>query len=237
MAALSGISTDYYTRIEQPRGPGPSDQVLDAISRALRLTADEHGYLLSLAGRASVRTADSDAEVSDGLRRVFDLLHGDPVQIVNDLGETLLQSPSAVSLLGDETRHTGLARSRVYRWFTDPDSRRLTPVEDHAVHSRTLVARLAGTAASSEPQSRVHGIVAGLRSASPEFESLWNQHPVSGPYCEAKRIVHAELGVLELHGQTLVDPGRSQALTVFTAEPNTPSRYRLGMLTSASDRG
>jgi hypothetical protein len=33
-AALSGMSTDYYSRLEQQRGPQPSEQMLGAIARA-----------------------------------------------------------------------------------------------------------------------------------------------------------------------------------------------------------
>ena len=55
--------------------------------------------------------------------RVLDRLQDTPAQVVTSLGETLLQTPPAVALLGDETAYTGLDRSMVYRWFTRPDAR------------------------------------------------------------------------------------------------------------------
>src|SRR5262249_3070138 len=45
VAGLAAMSTDYYTRLEQRRGPQPSDQMLAALARALRLTSDERDYL------------------------------------------------------------------------------------------------------------------------------------------------------------------------------------------------
>jgi transcriptional regulator with XRE-family HTH domain len=45
VASLAGMSTDYYTRLEQARGPHPSLQVLGALARALRLTDDERDHL------------------------------------------------------------------------------------------------------------------------------------------------------------------------------------------------
>ncbi|WP_211357640.1 helix-turn-helix domain-containing protein [Nocardia cyriacigeorgica] len=55
LAALAGVSMDYYTRIEQGRETAPSDAVLGALARALRLTDDEHAHLLALADRTAGR--------------------------------------------------------------------------------------------------------------------------------------------------------------------------------------
>ncbi|WP_238424411.1 MmyB family transcriptional regulator [Micromonospora parastrephiae] len=53
---------------------------------------------------------------------------------------------------------------------------------------------------------------------------LWREHPVPAGYCPAKRFVHPEVGPLELHCQTLVDPDQSQTLLVFTAVPGVGER-------------
>lgn len=45
---LAGVSLDYYARLEQGRDLQPSDQVLDAIGRALRLADVEQTYLRNL---------------------------------------------------------------------------------------------------------------------------------------------------------------------------------------------
>lgn len=50
-----------------------------------------------------------------------------PAQVVSDLGVTLMQNALAEALLGPQTQYTGLRRSVIYRWFTDPTERRLTP--------------------------------------------------------------------------------------------------------------
>ena len=51
VAALAAMSTDYYTRLEQQRGPQPSPQMLASLARALRLTTDERDYLFRVAGQ------------------------------------------------------------------------------------------------------------------------------------------------------------------------------------------
>ncbi|WP_348789300.1 helix-turn-helix transcriptional regulator [Leifsonia sp. NPDC080035] len=230
VAALSGISVDYYNRIEQRRGPIPSEQVLAALARGLHLTLEERDHLFQLAGRPVARRVARTDHVNAGLMRVFDRLQDTPAQVVNTLGETLLQTPPAVALLGDETSHSGPARSRVYRWFTDPDARRTAPPEDHPRHGRALVAGLAEAAAEGGPGSGAAALVEALHHRSAEFRSIWDEHPVTGPYCAPKRFIHPELGELDLYGQTLLDPDQSQSLMVFTAEPGSPSSEKLKLL-------
>ncbi|WP_413116293.1 helix-turn-helix domain-containing protein [Streptomyces sp. CY1] len=50
VAERAFISTDYYTRLEQRRGPRPSEQVTTALASALQLTADERDHLFALIG-------------------------------------------------------------------------------------------------------------------------------------------------------------------------------------------
>ncbi|MFD0787550.1 helix-turn-helix domain-containing protein, partial [Micromonospora azadirachtae] len=135
VASLSGMSTDYYSRLEQQRGPRPSEQMLAALARGLRLSLAERDHLFQLGGHAAPhRTVRAD-HVNPGMMRILDRIQDTPAMVVNHLGETLAQTPPAVALLGDETRHTGLARSLHHRWYTDPDTRRLYPAETHATHS------------------------------------------------------------------------------------------------------
>ena len=230
VAALSGVSADYYGRIEQSRGPVPSEPVLGAIAQGLRLTPEERDLLVELAGHALPRRVQRRDHVSVGMMRVLDGLVEVPAQVENVLGVTLRQTRLAAELLGDETAYTGPARARVYRWFTDPRSRDRVPEEDHERHGRTLTARLAAVRARTGATSPAGELVTGLRGRSAEFARLWNEHPVVGPYCEPKRLNHPDVGLVELHGQTLLDPDRYQALTVFTAVPGTGSQERLRLL-------
>ena len=53
VAIRAGISTEYYLRLEQGRESHPSDQVLDALARALLLDEVAGAYLHQLAARPS----------------------------------------------------------------------------------------------------------------------------------------------------------------------------------------
>ncbi|MGI5212826.1 helix-turn-helix transcriptional regulator [Plantactinospora sp. CA-290183] len=236
VAALSDMSTDYYSRLEQQRGPHPSEQMLAALARGLRLSLDERDHLFRLAGHATPRRVRRTDHINPGMMRILDRLADTPAQVVNLLGETLTQTRPAVALLGDESGYTGLARSLHYRWFTDPAARLSYPEEDHPTHSRLIAAHLHGAYTRDGRGSRAAGIVDALLAASPEFAEIWREHPVPGPYCAPKRIRHPRVGLLELHCQTLVDPDQSQALLVYTAAPGSESYEKLQLLSVVGDQ-
>ncbi|MGM9383095.1 helix-turn-helix transcriptional regulator [Streptomyces antibioticus] len=230
VAALADMSADYYSRIEQPRGPNPSEQMLASIARGLHLSLEQRDHLFQLAGYAAPRRVRRSDHINPGLMRILDRLEDTPAQVVNQVGETLRQTPLAVALLGEETALTGRAKSAHYRWFTDPTSRTLYPESDHARQSQLLVADLWGAYARDGKDSPVADLVEALRAESADFSLRWNEHPVLGPYCGPKRFLHPKVGPLELHCQTLVDPDQSQRLLVFTAEPGTEDYATLELL-------
>jgi hypothetical protein len=224
VADLSNMSTDYYSRIEQRRGPRPSEQLLAAIARALRLTPDERDHLFHLAGHPAARRVSWSDHVNPGMLAIFESMRDTPAVIFNQLGEALAQNRLATLLIGDQTRYTGPERALAYRWFTDPAERALFPGQDHTRHSRTIAAQLRGAQDHDLTDPRLNALVETLQRVSGEFAQIWSEHAVAGRYCAPKRIDHPRLGTLDLHGQSLLDPDHSQLLTVFTAEPGGETR-------------
>jgi hypothetical protein len=170
------------------------------------------------------------------MMRILDGLEDAAAQVVSHLGETLKQTRLAVALLGDESVHAGLARSLHYRWFTDPASRLIYPEDDHPTHSRLIAANLHGAYTRDGRGSRAAAIVDALLARSPEFAEIWREHPVPGSYCASKHIQHPQLGLLELHCQTLLDPDQSQVLVVYTASPGSESYEKLQLLSVIGDQ-
>jgi transcriptional regulator with XRE-family HTH domain len=229
VAALSSMSTDYYSRLEQQRGPQPSEQMLAAIARGLRLTQDERDHLFRLAGHTAPPRAGSADHVNPALMRVLDRLDT-PAQVVSELGETLVQNPLALALLGDQTSYEGPSRSLYYRWFTDPAVRSFYPEEDHERHARTWVAGLRAVLARGGPGSRAAELVARLRDESEEFSTIWDDHEVAVHTSQRKRMVHPSVGTIELDCQVLVAENQAQSLLVYTATPGTEDYERLKLL-------
>lgn len=230
VAALTGMSVDYYTRLEQGRGPQPSEQMLAALARALRLSDDERDYLFRAAGHAAPDRLGSLPHVAPALLRVLDRLADTPALVLSNLGETLVANPLAVALFGDTSGLTGLERSDVYRWFTRPEARLLYPEDDRDRQSRALVANLRAAYGAMGARSRAGALVAALTEASPEFAALWERHEVARRFEDHKVLVHPTIGPIELDCQVLFTEDQSQALLVLTAPPRTEGWEKLQLL-------
>jgi transcriptional regulator with XRE-family HTH domain len=230
VAALAAMSADYYTRLEQQRGPQPSEQMLAALARALRLKGDERDYLFRIAGRNAPDSVTVGSHVAPALLRVLDRLTDTPALIASNLGVALVQNPMADALFGDRSHYTGLARSEIYRWFTDPSERLRYLKGDRHRQSRAVVANLRVAYASMGPRSAAGELVRALQKASPEFSELWDRHEVARRFADHKTIVHPELGPIELDCQVLLTEDQSQLLLVFTAAPRSEGYDKLQLL-------
>ncbi|UJP09624.1 helix-turn-helix transcriptional regulator [Microbacterium sp. KUDC0406] len=230
VAQLALMSTDYYTRLEQQRGPQPSTQVLASLSRALRLTADERDYLYRMAGHAVPCRLSASPHVSPALQRVLDRLSDTPALIISNLGETLLQNRLAVALMGDQTGRTGWERFEAHRWFLRPEERERYPEHDRDRQSRAIVAGMRAAYGAMGAPSVAAELVAELLRSSDEFRELWERQEVAQRFADHKVLIHPEIGPIEVDCQVLFTEDLSQALLVLTAEPRSADEEKLRLL-------
>nr|WP_084038408.1 helix-turn-helix transcriptional regulator [Demequina sp. NBRC 110053] len=229
VAALAQMSVDYYTRLEQGRGPQPSEPMLAAISRALRLSLDERDHLFRLAGHGTPSRSVRLDHISPGLMRVLDRLQDTPAQVMNVLGETLVQTAAAVAMLGDQVGLDGLERNATYRFFATPGAREIYPEGDRDHLARTFASDLRESLARFPDEKRLRDVVDALLERSDEFAAIWSRHEV-GRHHDQKRLLHPEVGIIDVHCQHLHDPSQLQTLLVFTATPGSPSAEKLAFL-------
>lgn len=230
VAALTGMSVDYYVRLEQQRGPQPSEQMLGALARALRLTVDERDHLYRLAGHNVPRRTPADTHVAPALLRVLDRLEDTPALILSSLGQVLTANRLAVAIFGDHTARTGWARYDVYRWFTDPAARAVYPPEDHERQTRALVSTLRVAHGAAGDRSTAAGLVEALLAASEEFATWWERHEVARRFEDHKTLVHPEVGPIEVDCQALFTEDGAQALLVLTPAPHSVAEDRIRLL-------
>jgi transcriptional regulator with XRE-family HTH domain len=220
VAALAGMSADYYTRLEQQRGPQPSEQMVVAIARALRCSLDERDHLLRLAGHnAPVRVHRSD--------------HVDPaiLRVLDRLGETLVENRLGAALLGSTVGLTGNERYQPWRWFmTDTEPARYAP-EQHERLARAQVAALRAAVGAAGPgDRRAAALVADLDAQSEAFRALWALHEVASRWEDRKTFVHPELGRITVDCQVLHTSNQAQALLLFTAPAGSEDAQKLELL-------
>lgn len=232
VASLAGASVDYYIELERGSGAQPSEQMLAAIARALRLTSDERDHLFHLAGRALPPGGGGAAHVHPGMLDLLHRLTATPARVVTDLHVPLVQNPLATALLGELPAAAGIRASFVYRWFADPDTARsIYPQEEHAHQARSFVADLRAAVARRGPRdSDANALVDALLDLSPQFADLWAQHDVAVRRKDRKRIVHPILGVLDVNCLTLLSEDGRQRLLWFTPAVGTDSAEKLELL-------
>ena len=230
VAQLAGASVEYYIELERGAGSQPSEQMVAALARSLRLTSDERDHLYHLAGRPVPRHGGPASHVHPGMSDLLDRLTA-PAQVITDLHVTLVQNRLARALVGDEGRHTGLAASYVHRWFLDPQGRHAYPEEDHPSQSRAFVADLRAALARRDARdTEASTLLAALLAGSPEFVELWEEHDVAFRRDDRKRIIHPTLGVLEVNCLNLFSEDGRQRLLWFTPAAGTDAAERMELL-------
>jgi transcriptional regulator with XRE-family HTH domain len=231
VAVLADMSTDYYERIEQGRGPRPSRAMLGAIARALRLTLDERDHVYLLAGHEPPARHESLGYADPGLMCVLDALAPTvPALITDDLHDVVAQNPLNVALLGPISTEPGRRRNFVWRWFTDPDLRGRYLAEQHGTLGREYVADLRASYGVRRGDAAVRALVAELSAASPEFREIWAREEVAVRRSTHKVLEHPEVGRLDLQCDVVLSPPSRQRLVLFRGRPGTPAGERIELL-------
>ncbi|GCD36147.1 DNA-binding protein [Streptomyces chrestomyceticus JCM 4735] len=231
VAQLAGASADYYNELERGAGSQPSEQMIAALARALRLTADERDYLYRLADRPVPAHGGPASHVHPGMLDLLTRLPSTPAQVITDLHVTLVQNRLAVALLGDHSGLRGARASFVHRWFTEPEARQLYPEADHPAQSRAFVADLRAAAARRDAKdTEARSMISSLLAASAEFAALWADHDVAFRRDDRKRLVHPALGLIEVNCLNLFSEDGRQRLLWFTPAAGTDSAGLLDLL-------
>jgi transcriptional regulator with XRE-family HTH domain len=231
VAALAGLSIDYYIRLEQGRESNPSGPILDGLARALRLNQEEHAHLYALANQAAGRTARPTSRASrvvrPGILQLLEIVRPCPAYVLTRTSDLLAANPETLSL------HTGLAdwppeqRNTIRYTFLHPAARELFADWEHSAETST--AHLRSLAADTPDDPDVSALITELLDASPDFARLWQRHNVRQRRGEAKRFRHPQIGELTLTNEALYLPD-GQRISIYQAEPGSRDQDALTML-------
>ncbi|GAB3855026.1 helix-turn-helix transcriptional regulator [Micromonospora andamanensis] len=225
VAQLSGVSTDYYARLEQGRERHPSGQVLDAVARTLRLDPEEVAHL-HLLGRTGHRPARRSvrAAVRPSLLRLMDGWAHTPALIVDHTMEVLAGNRLGRALFAEVLAQDEPNLVRFV--FLSSTARSFYPEWDQV--ARSSLGALRAAAGNMPDDPRLTELVGELSLKSPEFRRLWARHDVRGKSHEAKLLHHPEFGELTLTYESFtVDGASGQQLIVYQAEPGSPAAQAL----------
>ncbi|MEV0685586.1 helix-turn-helix transcriptional regulator [Nocardia sp. NPDC050378] len=233
VADMAAISHDYYTRIEQGR-LAPSEPVLDALVRVLRLNDAQRDYAESLVRRSDRRPAKrGQKSVRPQLQRLLDQLTETPALVFGRYLDILAWNHLAAALITDFGRMAPRQRNYVRMVFTDPAMRTL--YDDWESVARTCVAILRMDAATNPTDPQLTALVGELSIADEQFRQWWAARNVARQEFGSKTLNHPDVGEMTLNWDTFSSSGDSeQQLVLWSAEPGTTSHEKLRILTSWS---
>lgn len=230
VAGLAGVSVDYLTRLEQGRGPHPSDAVLSALARALRVNDVERDHLFHLAGVAPPLPGRIRGTVRPSVQRLMDRFTDLPAVLLDAKTDVLAWNSMAAALLGDMSAIPQAERNIARRAFTGAPSPYGAHPDDRPRLNRALVTDLRRAAARYPDDPGMRKLVTELRARSPEFARLWELRSLSERHGDHKRMIHPELGELELDCDVLHVHDDDQALIVYSAAPGSSEAETLELL-------
>ncbi|WP_329296677.1 helix-turn-helix transcriptional regulator [Streptomyces pseudovenezuelae] len=219
VADLAHMSVDYYTRLEQARGPRPSPRILDALAQALRLTPAERSHLFRLAGSAPPPGSNAVRRVRPHVARMLERLPETGAIVTDAAYGVVAWNPLAQALLGGDlacgttnlARHRFLGQGRMYG---------SSSVEEFG---HIVVARLRRAADRYPHDPQVTALLAELHAGSEEFRHIWQTRPVHAPGHRTKTLDHPEVGTLRLNCDVLLVPEDDQEVVLITADPGSPA--------------
>jgi hypothetical protein len=235
VAMLAGVSVDYVVRLEQGRGPVPSQQVLGALARALRLDVAARDELYHLAGTTPPGPGTIQMHVRPSVLRLIDRFADLPTMVVSAKGDVLAWNAMASALHGDWSALSAERRNlNRMRFLPDPADPPFSSVgatqEERAETAAQATSSLRATAARYPDDPGLAALLRDLRAGSADFASLWETAAAGGWRSHTKTVQHPSLGTLILDCDTLHVPDSDQMVIVYSAGPGTAAAEGLALL-------
>lgn len=219
VAALAGISAEYYLRLEQGRGTRPSDQVLRAIARAFRLDAEAEAYLFRLATATEPDQSPPARHVAGQIAGVLGRWTSTPAYLSDRHRDIVAANPLATTFGGGGL---GEGHNQIASLFSAHNKASLVEWEAMAASALATLRR------DAHPRSSRLAELVRTMSADADFVRLWARHDVSAPEDARFHITVEGVGTLEIEGQNfgvrslpgyqvtvLAAPVRSRTESVF----------------------
>ncbi|MEV2223964.1 transcriptional regulator [Nocardia vinacea] len=226
---LTRVSIAHYTRLEQGNADSVSDAVLQAISAALRLDADESAYLHRIARRPRPCAPETPStDMPAGLRYLLDSFVLAPALVVGRHIQIIGWNRLAIAVFGDFPALPHDRRTLSHLLFTEPHLRELLgpgwgqAALAHVAHLRVLFGRYRG-------HTELTAHIENMQELSPDFTRMWAERPVAQVRNRMYALHHPLVGELTLHGEliALSDAPSCCGLDLFAAEPGSASEQAL----------
>jgi transcriptional regulator with XRE-family HTH domain len=235
VAALAGISSEYYVRLERGTATGVSESVIEGIAQALQLSEAEREHLLDLLRTAGTTRAPrrwpAPMRVRPSVQRVLDSMIGMPAFVLNGRRDILaaneLGSALYAPVYADPVRPPNTARFT----FLDPKANDFFREWGRVANDTVAVLR---AEAGRNPFDRdLSDLIGELSTRSDDFRVRWAAHDVRIHTTGMKLLHHPVVGDVDLSFESFPVAGDArQSMITYTAEPGSPSHDALTLLSS-----
>lgn len=229
LAVLASVSADYIVRLEQGRSSAPSVQVCVAIARALQLSDTEQEHLFFLAGHATGGGRISRL-VPSNIRRLVERTPERPVAVFDAMWNILMWNPMWSALMGNPSSLRELDRNLLWLHFTGTSDCHLYGPNTADDLDASLVGDLRRIAGRYSEDSPLQMLVSRLNNESSRFRSLWERHEIDEHGPSIKRVVHSEVGVIDLDCDILTVQRNDLRIMMYSTEPGSESESKLALL-------
>jgi transcriptional regulator with XRE-family HTH domain len=232
IAQLAGVSTTWYTWLEQGRDIKVSASVLDCVAAALQLTADERKYLFALAletGQSSLVMKEDIMKLSPPLERILQELRFCPTIISDRRCNIVGWNLAAAHVFVDFEQIPNEQRNMIRLLFTRKELRRLAINWEHFVSGFLAIFR---TYYGQYVEDDWYDLFLNeMRELHPEFEMLWNQSQVSTAPEVLVEFRHAKAGAMLFNLTSLQVQGDADLrCSIYTPSPDSPTEFKLKRL-------
>lgn len=231
VAALAGVSADYYTRLEQGRHTSPSPSVLTALADALQLdeVARRHLFDLVAATTGGRPERPSVQRVRPSVHQLLASLHDHPAFVRGRRLDILAMNPLAGFVLHDFPSEPARRRNLI-RWaFLDPQARERYREWEQVVSSMVGTLRLDAGRHPGDPL--LAELVGELSVKSEEFRTWWAENRVAERRDGVKRLRHPLVGDLDVTYEALQIVGdEDQTLFIYSTPPGSVDEQKMRTL-------
>src|SRR4051794_34206785 len=235
---LAGISVEYYTQLERGNVRGVSEDVLDAVARALRLDDVERTHLIDLVRvlkQRPTRSRRPREQVRPAVQHVLDAMTEAAAFVRTTRLDVLTANALGYSLYSDAFANPDRPVNLARFVFLDPRARLFYADWDAIADAGVGSLR---TEAGRDPYNReLTELVGELSMRSDDFRVRWASHDVRRYASDTQRFKHPLAGDLTLAYKALeVVSDVGQTIIVYAADPGSPSAEALSRLALRSPR-
>jgi transcriptional regulator with XRE-family HTH domain len=215
VAQLAGVGVTWYTWLEQGRSINASPQVLDAIARTLQFDPHEHAHLFTLAGLPATAVETECEVVGRTVAPLLERLQPYPAAVLNARWDLLAFNRVQASFFDDLDSVPQEDRNCLWLAFGDPSWRRVILDWEETVGRMVAEYRTAMAEHIDDPAWQA--FIDRLHRVSPEFTEMWDRRDVLPLLSNTKRMMHPQMGLLELEYTNLwLDQRLGQRIVVLT---------------------